>query len=83
MNFRYYVDPKTGAPHETEKTIKPSGFPKGWDERRVSKLLAHCETQSEEESVVEDDAIWLDPEPDRDGGSVQARTGGARVHRQT
>ena len=42
--------------------MKPSGFPKGWDERRVSKLLAHYETQSEEESVVEDEAIWLDPE---------------------
>ena len=42
--------------------MKPSGFPKGWDERRVSKLLDHYETQSEEESVAEDEALWLDPE---------------------
>ena len=41
--------------------MKPPGFPKGWDERRVSELLAHYETQSEEEAVVEDDAISLDP----------------------
>ena len=42
--------------------MKPPGFPKGWDERRVSELLVHYETQSEEESVAEDEAIWLDPE---------------------
>ena len=42
--------------------MKPPGFPEGWDERRVSELLAHYETQSEEESVAEDEAIWLDPE---------------------
>lgn len=42
--------------------MKPSEFPKGWDERRVSDLLAHYETQSEEEAVAEDETIWLDPE---------------------
>ena len=42
--------------------MKPPGFPKGWDERRVSELLAHYETQSEEEAVTEDEAISLDPE---------------------
>ena len=41
--------------------MKPPGFPKGWDERRVSELLAHYETQSEEEAVAEDKAISLDP----------------------
>ena len=42
--------------------MKPSGFPKGWDERRVSALLAHYETRSEEEIVAEDETTWLDPE---------------------
>ena len=28
--------------------MKPPGFPKGRDERRISELLAHYETQSEE-----------------------------------
>ena len=42
--------------------MKPPGFPKGWDERRVVGLLAHYETQSEEEIVTEDEAIWFDPE---------------------
>ena len=41
--------------------MKPPAFPKGWDERRVSELLAHYETQSEEEAVAEDEAISLDP----------------------
>ena len=41
--------------------MKPPGFPKGWDEDRVSDLLAHYETQSGEESVAEDEIIWLDP----------------------
>ena len=48
--------------HEAGKTMKPSGFPEGWDEKRVSELLAHYETQSEEEIVAEDEAISLDPE---------------------
>ena len=41
--------------------MKPPGFPKGWDEERVSELVAHYETQSEEEAVAEDEAISLDP----------------------
>ena len=42
--------------------MKPPRFPRGRDERRVSGLLAHHETQSEEEAVAEDEAISLDPE---------------------
>ena len=42
--------------------MKPPAFPKGWDEKRVFELLAHCEIQSEEEAVAEDETIWLDPE---------------------
>ena len=41
--------------------MKNPGFPKGWDEKRVSGLFAHYETQSEEETVTEDEAIWFDP----------------------
>ena len=42
--------------------MKPPALPKGWDEERVSELLAHYETQSEEEAVAEDKAISLEPE---------------------
>ena len=42
--------------------MKSPGFPKGWDEKRVSGLLAHYETQSGEEIVAEDEAVSLDPE---------------------
>ncbi len=36
--------------------MKQSSFPKGWDEARVSRLLASYEKQSEEEAVAEDEA---------------------------
>ena len=42
--------------------MKPPEFPKGWEERRVSELLVHYETQSEEESVAEDESMSLNPE---------------------
>ena len=31
-------------------------FPEGWDEARVAELIAHCEGQSDEEAVAEDEA---------------------------
>lgn len=36
-------------------------FPTGWDEERVRKVLEHYETQTEEESVAEDEAAFDDP----------------------
>ena len=42
--------------------MKQSRFPKGWDEKRVSELLAHYETQTEDEIVAEDEATLLGPE---------------------
>ena len=36
--------------------MKESEFPSGWDEARVRRLLAHYESQSEEEAVAEDEA---------------------------
>ncbi len=31
-------------------------YPRGWDEERVNRLLAHYESLSEEEQVAEDEA---------------------------
>lgn len=45
--------------------MKPPVFPKGWDERRISELLAHYEAQTEGEIVAEDETIW--PDLDRSG----------------
>ena len=42
--------------------MKQSRFPKGWDEKRVCELLAHYETQTEDEIIAEDEATLLDPE---------------------
>ena len=35
-------------------------YPSGWDENRVREVLAHYETQTEEEAVAEDEAAAED-----------------------
>jgi hypothetical protein len=35
---------------------KRSRFPKGWDERRVKRVLDHYESQTDEEAVAEDES---------------------------
>ena len=36
--------------------MKQSKFPEGWNEDRVRAVLAHYETQTENEAVAEDEA---------------------------
>ncbi|MDT4969200.1 MAG: hypothetical protein QOJ64_3937 [Acidobacteriota bacterium] len=36
------------------------GFPPGWNEERVRKVLAHYEQQTEAEAVAEDEAAFED-----------------------
>ncbi len=38
--------------------MKQSNFPPGWDTERVNSVLAHYESQSEEEAVAEDEAAF-------------------------
>ena len=38
--------------------MKQSGFPPGWDAERVNRVLAHYESQSEEEAVAKDEAAF-------------------------
>ena len=38
--------------------MKQSKYPPGWNEERVKKVLAHYESQSEEEAVAEDEAAF-------------------------
>jgi hypothetical protein len=38
-----------------------SRFPPGWDEERVQRVLAHYETQSEDEALAEDEAAYETP----------------------
>jgi len=41
-----------------ERKVKQSEFPPGWDAERVRRVLAHYESQSEEEAVAEDEAAF-------------------------
>jgi len=36
--------------------MKQSKFPKGWDEERVRRVLAHYEEQTDSEALAEDEA---------------------------
>jgi hypothetical protein len=40
--------------------MKRGEFPRGWDAERVKRVLAHYESQSEEEAVAEDEAAFED-----------------------
>ena len=40
--------------------MKQSKFPKGWDEARVRRVLAHYEQQNEAEALAEDEASFED-----------------------
>lgn len=39
--------------------MKQSMYPPGWDEKRVKEVLAHYESQIEEEAVAEDEVAPL------------------------
>ena len=38
--------------------MKQATYPAGWDEDRVRRVLEHYETQSDDESVAEDEAAY-------------------------
>ena len=40
--------------------MKQERFPPGWDAKRVQRVLAHYEEQTEEEAVAEDEAAFAD-----------------------
>ena len=40
--------------------MKKNRFPKGWDERRIRRVLSHYETQSDEEQMAEDEKAFKD-----------------------
>lgn len=41
--------------------MKQSEFPPCWDAERVKRVIAHYESQSEEEAVAEDEATFEAP----------------------
>ena len=40
--------------------MKQRRFPKGWDEDRVNRVIAHYESKSEAEAMAEEQAAWED-----------------------
>jgi len=42
--------------------MKQSKYPPGWDENRVKRVLEHYESQSEDEAIAEDEAVFEAPD---------------------
>ena len=42
---------------KTQKANRPK-LPRGWDEKRVRRVLEHYENQTEDEAVAEDEAAF-------------------------
>ena len=47
---------------ERTEEMKKDIFPPGWDDQRVHSVLSHYASQSEEEAVAEDEAVYEDSE---------------------
>lgn len=50
-----------GIPEKSsEKTkLKENVFPEDWDDKRVARVLAHYENQTQDEALAEDEAAFL------------------------
>ena len=58
MEIRFYEDSDTGLPPSTTEkaAMSTQRFPPDWDEERVREVLAHYESQSEDEQFAEIEA---------------------------
>lgn len=43
-------------------TQNANDFPPGWDQAKVQQVIAHYESQSDDEAIAEDEAAFLDSE---------------------
>ena len=41
-------------------TQNANDLPHGWDEAKVQRVIAHYESQSDDEAIAEDEAAFLD-----------------------
>jgi hypothetical protein len=48
---------------KTEKPSKPplDRYPRGWNKKKIQKLIDHYENQTDDEAVAEDEAAFKDP----------------------
>jgi len=51
------ISQEDAATRQNEE-MKKQHFPPGWDQERVQRLLAHYESQTEQEAVAEDEAAY-------------------------
>jgi hypothetical protein len=51
---------KKPAQKAKKPTASTQKLPPGWDEKRVQRVIAHYENQTEDEAVAEDEAAFND-----------------------
>ena len=56
--LRSSLQPAAPADHCAQ--MRPNKLPPGWNEERVQRVLAHYESQTDEEAVAEDEAAYED-----------------------
>lgn len=49
---------KPAKPRKSAAKSDPNRYPKGWDRKRVGDVIAHYESQSDEQAVAEDEAAY-------------------------
>jgi len=49
---------KNQAKKTDKRPAKRQKLPRGWDEERIRKVLAHYENQTEDEAVAEDESAY-------------------------
>jgi hypothetical protein len=49
---------KSATKTPKQRPARQQKFPPGWNEKRVRKLLAHYENQTEDQAVAEDEAAY-------------------------
>ncbi len=52
------LDSSISSPQKEKEKIKQSKFPPGWNSERVKRVLAHYESKSGNEAVVEEEAAF-------------------------
>ena len=76
------ISQEDAATRQNEE-MKKQHFPPGWDQERVQRLLAHYESQTEQEAVAEDEAAYAQRGLTMVEAPQRARAQGPAAHRGT
>jgi hypothetical protein len=53
---------KSAKPRRSASKSDPNRYPKGWDRKRVENVIAHYESQTDDQAIAEDEAAYNAPD---------------------